>query len=231
MIFGSLGENINNISPAELYGSVWGIDDLNTLTHESRKDQFTIAMTGSGAKSHDVNHILYHNPDALVTIAVYGCIFNIAELARTLGTVFDKNYQTSVGTAIFRGYEKEGARFFRKCNGNFVIVIRDEHKNRLWIVRDHLGIESLYYYRKNQQLYFSSSLHQLAASPRVDAGLNSTAVMRYLLFNYNPAFDTVFEDVQKLRPGYMLRIEDGQMIIDPYWYISFKEPFKNSDKE
>ncbi len=231
MIFGSLGEDINSISPAESYATIWGVDDMNALAHEYRKDRFTLGMTSSGARSHDAGHILYHNPDAGVTIAVYGCIFNIAELARQLGAVFDKNYQTSVGTTIFRGYEKEGAQFFRRCNGNFVIVIHDERKNRLWLVRDHLGIESLYYYRKNQLLYFSSSLHQLAASPRVDAGLNSVAVMRYLLFNYNPAFDTVFEDVQKLRPGYMLRIEDGQMIIDPYWYISFKEPFKKSDSE
>ncbi|KAA3612257.1 MAG: hypothetical protein DWQ05_19865 [Calditrichaeota bacterium] len=231
MIFGSLGEDINAVSPAESYAINWGVEDISKLQHEYRKGKFNLAMASSNARSHDAGHILYHNPDAAVTIAVYGRIFNAPELAKQMGTLFDENYQTSVGTVIFRGYEKEGAQFFRKCNGNFVIVIHDDRKNRLWIIRDHLGIESLYYYRKNQRLYFSSNLHQLAASPQVDAGLNSVAVMRYLLFNYNPSFDTVFEDVQKLRPGYMLRIEDGQMIIDPYWYISFKDPFKKSDEE
>ncbi|MCA9734711.1 MAG: hypothetical protein H6696_15605 [Deferribacteres bacterium] len=231
MIFGSLGEDINVISPAEFYATNWGVRDMNNLEHEYRKGRFTLAMTSSNAPSHDAGHILYHNPDAAVTIAVYGHIFNIAELARQLGSLFDENYQTSVGMAVFHGYEKEGAAFFRKCNGNFVIVIRDERKNRLWIVRDHLGIESLYFYRKNQLLYFSSNLHQLAASPLIDAGLNSVAVLRYLLFNYNPYFDSMYEDIQKLRPGYMLRIEDGKMIIDPYWYISFKDPFKKTNKE
>ncbi len=228
MIFGSFGDRSFQDITREQYEEHWGGENPDKLEHDFSADNFTLALTSSGAPSHDAGHLLYTDSDSGITVALYGSIFNREELAGMLGKKLTANYKQSFGATLIAGYEKWGSELFRKCNGNFVLVFFDKNKHRLWIARDHLGIESLYYYRKNGVLLFSSSLSQLANMPSVDTGLNPTAVMRYLLFNYNPAQDSFYKDIHKLRPGYVLKIENDKMIIDPYWYISFKETFDKS---
>ncbi|RMD97066.1 MAG: ATP-binding cassette domain-containing protein, partial [Calditrichaeota bacterium] len=160
--------------------------------------------------------------------ALYGNIFNLPELADRLSLPANGQAETVPGELLARGYLKLGTDLFSGLNGNFVLVIFDRRQNRLWIARDHLGIESLYFYRKDNHLFFSTHLNQLAHLPEIQVTLNPTAILRYFLFNYNPGFDTFYQDIHKLRPGYVLKIENGQMQITPYWHISFAETFSKS---
>ena len=222
MIFGSFGEDITrNLDPINPF-NVWGISDKTRVRHDARCDHFLIGMCSSGAPSHDAGHALYRNAESRVTVAVYGTIFNASTLAREWGG------GDSIGEIIHAGYQKAGSKFFAKLNGNFVIAIHDPKNDRFWVARDHLGVESLFFYRKNKKLHFCSKLHPLAKHPEIETGLNPTAVSRYLLFNYNPAYDSFYQNIEKLRPGNVLKIEKGKMHIEPYWYISFKDPFDKS---
>lgn len=228
MIFGSFGNPTKSGEDPLAHAEKWGVDDEKALRHSHINGSFALGMLSSGAPSHDAGHFVYSNKRSGVTIAVYGNIFNFDELADEFSASTNGRTNPKPGPILLAAYRKLGIDLFARLNGNFVIVVHDERCNRLWIARDHLGIESLYFYRRNETLYFSSNLQLLAGHSEVETGLNPVAVLRYLLFNYNPAFDTVYSGIQKLRPGYVLRIENEKMIISAYWYLSFRDPFTKS---
>lgn len=227
MIFGSFAPSTTTADGASPW-KAWGIEDESALQGHWHDAAFTLGMTSSGAPSHDAGHSLFHSDSDDVTIAIYGTIFNAATLAKELGAEMNGHPSSEVGKILHAAYRKQGLGMFRQLNGNFVIVIHDRKQDRLWIARDHLGIESLFYYRRGDRLVFSSKLHSLARHREVRTDLNPTAVLRYFLFNYNPAGDTFYNNVFKLRPGSVLRIENNKLMIDPYWFISFKNPFDKS---
>ncbi|MDQ7052806.1 MAG: asparagine synthase-related protein [candidate division KSB1 bacterium] len=225
MIFGSFGKATGQYQENGIAWQDWGLEPQDAPPHFLDQQAF-LALTLSGAASHDAGHLLHTDRDRNITVALYGNIFNYHELSEALGLETNGKSAAAAGDILVTGYVKWGTDLFLRANGNFVLAIHDPGQNRFWIARDHLGVESLYYYRKESMLYFSSNLNQLAHHPRIQADLNPTAILRYFLFNYNPALDTFFKDIYKLRPGYVLRIENDRMMLTPYWYISFKEQFE-----
>lgn len=225
MIFGSFGKGRSATFSQQSVLKKWRFaaePAAGQQFHLARN--FAVGVLSSGAPSHDAGHFLHVDPDAGVTIALYGNLFNLRDLAVEFTSDAKSALADGAGSILFAAYRKLGLEVFQRLNGNFILVIHDQKNDRLWIARDHLGIESLFFYRQGDKLHFSSDLHQLANHQEVEKKLNPTAILRYFLFNYNPAFDTFYENIQKLRPGYVLRIEKGKMIISAFWFISFRQP-------
>ena len=228
MIFGSYKDS-QNWQPDEAHGwKNWGFRSDQKFTFSHARNEYEMGMTSSGAKSHDAGHSFYLDSAQGVSVALYGAILNLEELAQSLALELNNQPRTGSAEVLFAAYRKYGREMFSKLNGNFVIVVQDPEKDRLWIARDHLGIESIFYHKKGDSFYFSTDLQQLANHPKLNASLNPTAALRYFLFNYNPGMDTFYTGIEKLRPGNVLCYENGKMESECYWYISFKNPFDKS---
>jgi len=132
------------------------------------------------------------------------------------------------GRILVQGYLKLGTGFFTHLNGSFVLVIQDPARSEVVVARDHLGIESLYYYQQAANLYFSSDLHFLAQHIPGGVDLNPAAVLRSLLMNYNSGADTLYKGVQKLGAGSCLRITHGSVHLEKYWKPSFQTLFSKA---
>ncbi|RIK81950.1 hypothetical protein DCC62_01110 [candidate division KSB1 bacterium] len=237
MIFGIIGQN----SATKDASSAAALEDRNTLLHSFLHDrergeirfhaaahEAAVAMTAAGVPTLDASLAVYQD-DKGSFAAIHGNLFNRGELIKQYLSQARLQATANNAAIILQLYYKLGEKFCRQINGNFVIALYDAPAQRFYLIRDHLGVEPVYYSRREGMLYFSSELQRLTRIPAIGRELNFGVVQRYLLFNYNPGYETIFAGVSTLRPGFFIKIERGKMSIEQYWRPSFAEPFNKDD--
>jgi asparagine synthase (glutamine-hydrolysing) len=177
----------------------------------------------------DENSGLYRDERSGGFAVVLGNIFNRDELQTKHFPAGQQQKHRNDAEVVWHVFHQEGTEAFRALNGNFALAIWDAVNRRFYLLRDHLGIEPLYYCRISGVLYFSTQLKSLTRIPEIGRGLNLGVLQRYLLFNYNPGYETFFEQINSLRPGYYIKIEKGKFSIEPYWRLSFAESFEKNE--
>lgn len=154
-----------------------------------------------------------------VGIVFNGEIYNFRELkaAHLGGESFHSNSDTEV---VLKLYRKFGADFVHHLKGDFAMAIFDRHKGELLLIRDRMGVKPLYIYESDGLLGFSSEIKAfpqagLSLSPRED-GLG-----KFLVFKYSPAQDTLYNEVRRLAPGTILRLDlnSGKSTESKYWNL------------
>ncbi|TMK96578.1 MAG: asparagine synthase (glutamine-hydrolyzing) [Actinobacteria bacterium] len=113
-------------------------------------------------------------------------------------------------------YEQEGENGVHRLRGMFAYALWDRERQTLLLVRDRLGIKPLYYTVRAGRpegeggVVFASELPALLAACPPPA-LRPAALAQYLTLLYVPGPGTVFEDVQQLLPGELLKIVNGKI--------------------
>ena len=121
---------------------------------------------------------------------------------------------------ISAAYKRWGADFGSRLYGRFAAVIRDEEKDELILVRDHFGLEPLYYAEYNGELFYSDSLRALLRACPLPPVLNESALSSYFLYGYLTGSDTFFRGVRKLMPGHTLvwSCRERRFVSDMRWF-------------
>jgi asparagine synthase (glutamine-hydrolysing) len=127
--------------------------------------------------------------------------------------------------ALIRGYELWGNNLFSRIDGSFAIILLDQVKERILIVRDRIGKKPLYWYHDRHHFIFASELKAILASRVVPQSASLDALSCYLYFGYIPQDMSPIKDVNKLLPGHYLQFHiSGSKVIQPYWsYSSYFE--------
>jgi asparagine synthase (glutamine-hydrolysing) len=159
------------------------------------------------------------NEDGTVAVFYNGEIYNYLELRAELeakGHRFATNSDTEV---IVHLWEEEGVAFPRRLNGMFAIALYDRAKERLVLVRDHVGIKPLYYALGPDGIVFGSEVKVVLASGRVGRTLDVDALGQYLSWEYVPGAGTLLREVRRLEPARSLEIDlkSGRTTIRRYW--------------
>ncbi len=234
MIIGITGHNTSEHKPAGA-----NIENLPALFGEPENDGVArfaasspdalVMMQPNWVPTLDANLAVYQCPQTGGFAAFHGNLFNRQELLAQYRAAAHLHAQSNAAEVALRLLLEHGEGAFASLNGNFALAIWDGTLQRFFLVRDHLGVESIFYCRKQGVLYFADNLPRLTRVPAVGRRLNCNVMQRYLLFNYNPGYDAFFEDTHALRPGSFLKIERGRMSIEQYWRPSFAETFSKDD--
>jgi asparagine synthase (glutamine-hydrolysing) len=162
------------------------------------------------------------NEDKTIWIAFNGEIYNYRELRKLLiekGHCFSTNSDTE---CIVHLYEDLGLDFVKELRGMFAFAIWDERQRRLILVRDRLGIKPLFYAQHNNKLVFASEMKAILQDNNFPRDMNDNALAAYFTLSYIPAPLTIFKKIQKLLPGHILTVQNGQVNIQKYWDIEFE---------
>ncbi len=158
--------------------------------------------------------------DASATIVFNGEIYNSPGLRRDLirdGAVFETTSDTEV---LLQGYLAKGLSFFRSLNGIFAFALWDETKEKLFLVRDRLGVKPLFYSLFGQSLLFSSEIKGILSYPDFPAQIDREGLCE--IFGLGPAKTYgkgVFRGIMEVLPGHVLEF-DGSRITDcSYWEL------------
>jgi asparagine synthase (glutamine-hydrolysing) len=120
-------------------------------------------------------------------------------------------------------YALEGQRFVSRLRGAFALALWDRRRRTLVLAVDHFGINRLYYTTSRGRTAFASRASALLGVPGVDLRVDPAAVYNYLNFGYVPAPASVFAGVQRLAPGQLLLVRDGQTTLETYWDVEYPE--------
>ncbi len=133
----------------------------------------------------------------------------------------------SIGDAMLclHAYRKWGDSFVDRVAGDFAFVLWDETKRRLLLVRDQLGIRSLFYARVGTAWVVSDSLEALAARPGLDKRLDETWIGDFLATGHSLDPErTVYAAVKRLPPGHCATLTRDGETVRRYWQLSVDEP-------
>lgn len=173
------------------------------------------------------------NEDESVWLIFNGEIYNFQELVPLLEQAGHRFRSRSDSEVIIHAYEQWGIECVQHLNGMFAFAIWDSRKRSAFIVRDRLGVKPLYYWSNATHFAFGSELKSLLALPFVARQLNISALQSYLAYEYVPAPESIFCDIQKLPAGHYLEIRlDGSTRgyltahwqPHEYWNVQFLSP-------
>jgi asparagine synthase (glutamine-hydrolysing) len=160
------------------------------------------------------------SPDGKVVLTFNGEIYNFKELRqRHLPNVRFKSDSDS--EVVLYLYLKFGIGFIQQLNGDFAIALFDANLNKLFLIRDRLGVKPLYYFKNKDSFIYASELKAILASG-LDFSLAADQLENYFVFKYQPLTSTLISGIQRLTPAHFLEydLNTWSERIQCYWDIS-----------
>jgi asparagine synthase (glutamine-hydrolysing) len=162
------------------------------------------------------------NEDRSIWLSYNGEIYNFKDIRRELEGRGHRFSSATDSEVIVHGYEEWGTDCLSRFNGMFAFALWDAGRQRLWLVRDRLGVKPLFYAVTPSGITFGSEVKAVLADSAVDRTLDHEALAYYLALNYLPAPFTLFKHVRQLEPGQQLIAEaTGTVSLSTYWDLVF----------
>tara|TARA_B100001093_G_C26851927_1_gene1025508 strand:+ start:2849 stop:4615 length:1767 start_codon:yes stop_codon:yes gene_type:complete len=142
--------------------------------------------------------------DKKYLILLNGEIYNYKELNKDYLNLKDTNLgDTRVLVELF---SKFGIKATEKLNGMFSIILYDQKKQKIYLIRDRFGTKPLYYLIKNNVLYFSSEIKGIPLKKNI----NNDIVTNYLDNGHYPNYKTFFKNIFNLKPSTILKFDKNE---------------------
>ena len=157
------------------------------------------------------------SPDGQVGIVFNGAIYNFLDLRRDLeaqGYRFISQTDTEV---LIHGFDAWGIDLLvEKLRGMFAFALWDERRQKLYLVRDRLGVKPLIYVVRNGALAFASTPRALAAAGFVSE-LDEQAIAEFLEFGYVTDDSVIYRGAAKVPAASIVEWANGTTTVREYW--------------
>lgn len=172
-----------------------------------------------------------HNEDQTIWVVLNGEVYNYRELRADLESRGHNFYTNTDTEAIAHAYEEYGCDVPKHLRGMFAFALWDVPRQQLLLARDRVGKKPLLYSKIGNTLIFASEFQAMLAHPDLSREVNTQALSDYLSFLCVPGPQTAFEHIHKLEPGHTLIWKNGEIEIERYWSLDFKNKTNLGEKE
>lgn len=163
------------------------------------------------------------NEDGSVVTVFNGEIYNYQELKEEL-IALGHDFKTKSDTEVLvHGYEEWHTDLPKHLRGMFAFAIYDKNKNEIFLARDNFGIKPLYFAKMNDTFMFASEIKAFLDVPDFEKVFNESILETYLEFSFVPTNETFFKGVHRLDAGCSLLYKDGEIKLNKYFKLDFKE--------
>lgn len=119
--------------------------------------------------------------------------------------------------------------------GMFAIALFDKLENKLYLIRDRVGIKPLYWSFQNDEFGFSSELKSFPDYFKKKK--SDKAIIQFVSLGYIPSDNSYYSDIFKLKPAHYLVFDGNSVDIKQYWdlpnnkiHISYKEAVEETER-
>jgi asparagine synthase (glutamine-hydrolysing) len=147
------------------------------------------------------------NEDGSLWISFNGEIYNYRELKASLDQSRHHFASETDTEVILHLYEERGVEAFKALNGMFAFALYDVRTEKLFLVRDHLGIKPVYYTEANGHFIFGSEIKAILAAGAYTAEIDWQSARDFFSFLYVPAPHTIFRGIYQLPPAHWLEYD------------------------
>ena len=135
-----------------------------------------------------------------------GEIYNHLDIRKELDAVSIHHWKGSSDTeTIVEGISNWGiAGTLERMVGMFALAVWDKSEERLYLTRDRVGEKPLYFGWSNGIFIFGSELKAIKNSPGFNNEIDRDSLCLYLRHCYVPSPRSIYKDIYKLKPGYIL---------------------------
>lgn len=161
------------------------------------------------------------NEDGSIVLVCNGEIYNYRELTATLkqqGHVFRTNCDVEV---LLHLYEEYGVDFLNRLNGQFAFAIYDRRERMLFLARDHVGINPLYFTVVEDVLIFASEIKAILEHPLVRPEVDLTGLDQVFTFPGLVSPRTMFKNIESVKSGHYITVKDADVKIVEYWDLDY----------
>ncbi len=166
------------------------------------------------------------NEDGTIWITFNGEIYNFLELKDELvrkGHRFCSNTDTET---ILHLWEELGPACVERLRGMFAIALWDERQQSLFLARDRVGKKPLFYAALPDRFLFGSEIKAILQDEEFQVSPDLEAIHYYLTYQSVPAPYSAFKGIKKLPPAHTLLVKDGQVTLQRYWDLSYKNKLR-----
>lgn len=170
--------------------------------------------------------------DGSIWICYNGEISNFRELKDKYKLSEKYNFKgTSDTEVIIYLYRELGISFLNELSGMFAFCLVDFKKKKTWLVRDFFGIIPLFYRIKENKIYFASEIKAFHEISSFDKSLDYHSIYHYFTLAYIPGKNTPFKEVNEMRGGQLMEIDNEKNTFILKKYYNVKYPIDNSITE
>ena len=154
-----------------------------------------------------------------LTIVFNGEVYNFKEIRKELeglGYTFNSDTDTEV---VLKAFHKWGINCLHKFRGMFAFAVYDSKKQKIYLVRDRVGVKPLYYYFDGNDFIFASEIRAIRSIKKLE--INSIALYKFFQFGYISNDLSIFKNVHKLLPAHYLAfdLKNKELSIGQYYNI------------
>lgn len=102
--------------------------------------------------------------------------------------------------------------------GMFAFALWDSRERKLTVARDRFGVKPLYWTRQNGLFAFASELKALRELPGCAFSLDRNNLAAFFRCNYLPDPLTIFSEIKKLRPGWIMTVAADGSVSETQWW-------------
>ncbi len=170
-----------------------------------------------------------YDPQAGIAMASWARIDNRDVLATKLDISRSEADQICDSELILKTYLKWQEDCVDHLIGDFVFVIYDEKKQKIFCGRDHMGVRPFYYYLSDERFFCATSLKALIHLHDLPIQVSKQWIVEYLT-HLSMSFDgTPYIGIRKLPPANTLTVTPGKHHLRQYFELSTEPQLKLKD--
>jgi asparagine synthase (glutamine-hydrolysing) len=162
-----------------------------------------------------------YNEDRSLVLICNGEIFNYKELQADLaarGHVFSTRSDVEV---LLHLYEERGMDLLNAINGQFAFALYDRNRRKLFLARDHVGINPLFYTVVGGTVLFGSEIKAILRHPAAPREVDLTGLDQVFCFPGLISPRTMFKGIKSLEAGHYLTVGEAGAQVTEYWDLIY----------
>ncbi len=211
---------INHRGPDD--SGVWKSKDSKLMIGHKRLSIFDLSDAGKQPMVNEDNGDI---------ISFNGEIYNFKELREELIKLGHSFMSSSDTEVILKAYQEWKEDTFTKLNGMFSLAIFDSERKKLVLARDRAGEKPLYFFSSDNEFGFASELKPLISNKLLKKRIDKRSLDCFLSFGYSPRQSSIFENINKLEPGFVLSYDLSNNSFEKKTYWSLKKKLTVSSRK